>query len=87
MSKERKRSHPNRQRGLKVLWHEGVAERRSGDVACRLQPSGHTAMSADMDHQAISQGLKTTNTVENFEDFENVVASTGLFSNQTNERD
>ena len=125
----RKRNSQQRKRGLAVLWHEGVAERKAGDVAscylamlkanrdvkeftiycdnCASQnkcwvvlsvllqavqsedlaveritlkylTTGHTAMSADADHQVINKNMKTKKEVEDFEDWANIIASTGL---------
>ncbi|XP_043223237.1 uncharacterized protein LOC122382234 [Amphibalanus amphitrite] len=128
-STDKRRSRANKERGLAVLWHEGVSERKAGDVAssylalikanrdtkqftifcdnCSSQnkcwvvlsvllhavqssdlavqqitlkylTTGHTAMSADADHQVINKSIKRKKSIEDFNDFVETVASTGL---------
>ena len=132
-----RRNSLRKQRGLAVLWHEGMAECKAGDVAschiamlkanrdvkeftiycdnCASQnkcwvvlsvllqavqsedlaveritlkylTTGHTAMRSDADHQVINKNMKTK-TVEDFEDWANIIASTGLSVHRMSEGD
>lgn len=47
-------------------------------ITLKYLTKGHTAMSADADHQKINKKLKKEKVVSDFQDFVNVVKSTGL---------